>query len=100
MPPFGNLQTIGNDENVFTVTFDETRLDFHGQPPWVTTIPVFRVGFKTISVRCNIVRVKRNGPSLALRGRFQSGLRVSVVSASCPESSGHPAESDLAPKWV
>jgi hypothetical protein len=26
MPPFGNLQTIGNDENVFTVTFDPTRL--------------------------------------------------------------------------
>jgi hypothetical protein len=29
-----------------------------------------------------------------------SGVRVTVVSASCPESSGHPAESHLAPKWA
>ena len=27
MPPFGNLQTIGNDENIFAVTFDPTSFD-------------------------------------------------------------------------
>jgi hypothetical protein len=28
MSPFGDLQTIGNDENVFAVTFDPTSFDF------------------------------------------------------------------------
>src|SRR5262249_24655069 len=33
MPTLGDLQTIGNDENVFAVAFDPTHLDLHGKPP-------------------------------------------------------------------
>jgi hypothetical protein len=51
MSPFDDLQTIGNDENVFAVTFDPTSFDLHGQPPCSTLI---HVGFKTISVRRNM----------------------------------------------
>jgi hypothetical protein len=57
MPTLGDLQTIGNDENVFAVAFDPTHLDLHGKPPPVTTIPDFIVGLKTISVRCNVGRL-------------------------------------------
>jgi hypothetical protein len=62
MPPFGDLQTIDNDENVFVVTFDPTIFDLHGQPPCSTLIPAFHVGFKTISVRRNTHEQKEAAP--------------------------------------
>ena len=81
MPPFGDLQTIDNDENVFVVTFEPTIFDLHEQSPrgHDSSFPC-RLQDDQCAVQHGRQKETAPGAHPEAAG-FENGVRVSVVPA-------------------